>query len=277
VLPNLLVIGSRRCGTTSLHRYLDTHPDVWMSPQKELRFFVAERNWPRGREWYEGRFPEAAAVRGESSPCYSEYPMHPGVPARIAALLPDVRLLYVVRDPIERMVSHWVMDHALGWPHRSFSEEVADLEHSRFALAGRYWVQLERYLEHFPAERIRVIDRDALETDRSSLMAGLFGFLGLDPARAPAEAFAAEHNARRRRRLRSPVAAARRRVWAVAGERRVAAIRRALPTPLRRALSTPVREPALDAGARERLAAYYAADVARLREFTGQAFAGWTV
>ena len=277
MLPNLLVIGARKAGTTSLYHYLSEHPDVWMSPRKELRFFVAERNWPRGRDWYEGFFPVAAPVRGEASPCYSEYPVHDGVPARIAALVPEAKLVYLVRDPIERMVSHWVQDHAMGWRPRPFPQEVADADHSRFALYGRYWMQIERYLEHFAPEQIRVIDRDALLTERTEVMAGLFAFLGVDPAFASPERFRAEHNPRKIRRLRRPAGAVRRRLFFTIGEGGVARIRRALPRPVRRALSAPLEAPTLDAAMRERLTAFYAEDSRRLREFTGQAFAGWAV
>lgn len=277
MLPNLLVIGGRRCGTTSLYHYLAQHPDIWMSPRKELRFFVAERNWPRGRDWYERFFPVEAPVRGEASPCYSEYPLHDGVPARIAGLVPDAKLVYIVRDPIERMVSHWVMDHALGWPHRPFPQEVADADHSRFAIYGRYWMQLERYLEHFAPEQIRVVDRDALLGRRTEVMADLYAFLGVDPGVASPERFRAEHNPRESRRLRRPAGAVRRRLFFAVGDRGVARIRGALPGPVRRAFSAPLEPPAVDAAMRERLAAYYAEDASRLRAFTGQAFAGWGV
>ena len=105
MLPNLIVIGAERCGTSSLHRYLRSHPQVFMSKKKELNFFVAEREWRRGRSWYERQFPADAPVRGESSPAYTAYPVFSGVPARLAALVPDAQLLYLVRDPVERTIS----------------------------------------------------------------------------------------------------------------------------------------------------------------------------
>jgi Sulfotransferase family len=70
MLPNLIVIGAERCGTTTLHRYVGSHPQVFMSRQKELDFFVAEQNWARGRRWYERKFP-VAPIRGESSPSFT--------------------------------------------------------------------------------------------------------------------------------------------------------------------------------------------------------------
>src|SRR6059058_6332030 len=75
-LPNLIVIGAQKCGTSGLHYYLSLHPEVSMSRPKELNFFIVERNWPRGTEWYAAHFEPRAIVRGESSPNYTAYPQH---------------------------------------------------------------------------------------------------------------------------------------------------------------------------------------------------------
>ena len=107
MLPNLIVIGAAKCGTTSLHEYLDLHPEVAMSREKELDFFVEEKHWGRGVEWYAAQF-EDAPVRGESSPSYTAYPRYRGVPERIRRVVPDAKLVYLVRDPVERIVSHFV-------------------------------------------------------------------------------------------------------------------------------------------------------------------------
>src|SRR5205085_10467190 len=103
VLPNLIVIGAAKCGTTSLHRYLDLHPEVAMSKTKQLHFFTEKENWGRGLAWYESHFDTPAQVRGESTPAYSAWPVHRGVPERIARVVPDTRLIYLVRDPVERV------------------------------------------------------------------------------------------------------------------------------------------------------------------------------
>src|ERR671915_243608 len=78
-LPNLVIIGAQKCGTSVLHYYLGLHPEVSMSKPKELNFFIEERNWPRGVEWYRGHFDPEARVRGEASPNYSAFPQHDGV------------------------------------------------------------------------------------------------------------------------------------------------------------------------------------------------------
>src|SRR5205809_4164499 len=107
-LPNLIVIGGLKCGTTSLHHYLNLHPAVAMSRPKELNFFVAELNWPLGPDWYATHFDAHAAVRGESSPHYTNRPRFEGVAERMRDLIADARLIYMVRDPIDRMLSHYL-------------------------------------------------------------------------------------------------------------------------------------------------------------------------
>ena len=80
-LPNLIVIGSQKCGTSGLHHYLGLHPEISMSAPKELDFFVAERNHPQGLGWYRGHFDAQAKVRGESSPNYTAFPSTSGSPS----------------------------------------------------------------------------------------------------------------------------------------------------------------------------------------------------
>src|SRR5690606_11798413 len=105
-LPNLVVIGAMKCGTSALHALLDHHPEIAMSRPKELNFFLGDDggashdwmlgNWRRGLRWYAGHFPVTARVRGESSPGYTS-PAHPEAAGRMAAVIPDARLVYLVR------------------------------------------------------------------------------------------------------------------------------------------------------------------------------------
>ena len=83
-----------------------------MSKPKELNFFIEERNWTRGDDWYRATSTPAARVRGESSPNYTAYPQHLGVPERMHSVIPDAKLIYVVRDPLERIAAHWVHNYA---------------------------------------------------------------------------------------------------------------------------------------------------------------------
>ena len=178
-LPNLVVIGGLKCGTTSLHHYLNLHPEIGMSRPKELNFFVAELNWPLGREWYASHFRQADAVRGESSPHYTSRPRFQGVAERLAETLPEARLIYMVRDPIDRMLSHYLHNVGGGYEDRQLPEALADPD-TAYVDRGRYFFQLEPYLEHFDAKRIELVSREELKRDRAATMRRVFGFLGVD-------------------------------------------------------------------------------------------------
>src|SRR3954452_21113023 len=112
--PNLLIIGAHKAGTTSLHRYLDIHPEVRMSEHKELAYFCGPTNDPLlvsrrhlGEAWYRANFVGSVAVHGESSTPYTFYSVVRGVPQRIHGAIPDVKLIYIVRDPVDRLISHY--------------------------------------------------------------------------------------------------------------------------------------------------------------------------
>ena len=106
-LPTFLVIGAPKAGTTSLHDHLRGHPDVFMPTRKEPDFFFRDAAWREGIASYARLFRRAGSVTavGETSTSYSRYPHVPDVPERIALVVPDARLIYLVRHPVERMVS----------------------------------------------------------------------------------------------------------------------------------------------------------------------------
>jgi hypothetical protein len=178
-LPNLVVIGGLKCGTTSLHHYLNLHPEIEMSRPKELNFFVAELNWPLGREWYVSHFRADAAVRGESSPHYTNRPRFEGVAERMASTLPDARIVYMVREPIDRMLSHYLHNAGGGYDDRPLADALAD-PHTAYVDRSRYYFQLEPYLEAFAPDRVMLVSREDLLGDRARTMREVFAFLGVD-------------------------------------------------------------------------------------------------
>jgi hypothetical protein len=178
-LPNLVLIGGLKCGTTSLHHYLNLHPEIGMSRPKELNFFVAELNWELGTDWYASHFAAGDAVRGESSPHYTNRPRFGRVAERMAGLIPDARLIYVVRDPIDRALSHYLHNVSGGYETRSLAEALAEPE-SAYVHRGLYAMQLDPYLERFPRERIAIVAHEDLKLDRQRTMEELFGFLGVE-------------------------------------------------------------------------------------------------
>lgn len=184
-LPTFLVIGAMKAGTTSLHGYLAAHPQVFMAEPKELHFFTLGKNWERGRAWYEDRFAAAGAAiaRGEASPSYSQADIFPGVAERIAGMLPDVRLVYIVRHPIERMQSMYL--HQLANGRETLSIADAFRAHGYYANSSRYAWQLGHHLEYLPTERVKVVTTEGLRADPWSTLAELFEFIGVDPTLAP--------------------------------------------------------------------------------------------
>ncbi len=184
-LPNLIIIGTMKCGTSSLHRYLDLHPEIAMSALKEPNFFVPAdnfySNWDRGIGWYRSLFDPAAQIRGEASVNYSFLPGTAGTAERIAETLGnDVLLVFLVRDPIERAISHYMHACAANREDRPIDVALADLE-SRYVRRSLFMTQLEPFLEVFGPERIHVDSQDNLLSEREATVQRVFAFLGVDP------------------------------------------------------------------------------------------------
>jgi hypothetical protein len=187
-LPTFLLIGAMKAGTTSLFHYLSAHPQIATPDYKAPEFFVAESNWHRGVDWYRQQFPPTGPdilAIGEASNAYAKYPRHRGVPARIAAHLPDVRLVYVVRDPVARIRSHYQTRVAEGSEKAAFAEAV--FSNSIYLDYSRYAMQIEQYLDHFPREQLLVITSEELRAAREPTMRKVYDFVGVDPLHAPAE------------------------------------------------------------------------------------------
>ena len=179
MLPTFVVIGAPKAGTTSLHRYLAAHPQVFMSEPKELHFFVRDRGWRRGLGWYEERFASAgdALARGESSPGYALAPHWPSMPGRMAEVLPDARLVYLVRDPVERAISHFAQQWRMGKERKPIVRAL--LENPLYLDGSRYAFQVERYLRHYPGERILILRAEDLLRDRRETVRRVLRFVGV--------------------------------------------------------------------------------------------------
>ena len=187
VLPTFLVIGAMKSGTDSLWRYLRAHPQVHMSDTKELDFFASELNWNRGLGWYRARFspvPSGALAIGEASTSYSKFPVHAGVAERIARTLPDVRIVYLVRDPIERIRSQYLHQVLLRLENRPIERAV--LDDPSYVAFSSYAMQLDRYLGCIPQQRILVMTTDRLLDDRRRTVERILRFIGVSGDADPA-------------------------------------------------------------------------------------------
>jgi hypothetical protein len=275
-LPNLVVIGAQKCGTSVLHHYLGLHPEISMSRPKELNFFIAERNWDHGSEWYRAQFDPRASVRGESSPNYTAYPHHAGVPERMHSLVPDARLVYLVRDPIDRIAAHWVHNYA---KRREKGDIAATVMHpnTTYVLRSQYFMQLRQFLNHFPADRILVLDQADLRNRRLETLRSVFSFVGVDPEFQDPGFTRERHRTGRKHRATKAGMRMERMGMRVFGGKlprgfwfaeRVLFLRRPIEVPdasdVRAALS-----PEVITVLRE--------DADRLREFTGRSFDHWSV
>lgn len=198
-LPNVIVIGAQKCGTSGMHFYLGLHPEIWTSSPKELNFFVAERNWPRGVEWYRSRFHADYPVRVEASPNYTAYPMNKGVPERMAEVVPDARLIFIVRDPIDRIAAHWIHNYSHG-RHQGELETILSPKTS-YIDRSRYAMQLERFLEHFPREQFHFIENEDLRRNRADALRAAFEFVGADPGYTNPRFAVERHRSTRKTRL----------------------------------------------------------------------------
>jgi Sulfotransferase domain len=178
--PTFLVIGAMKGGTTSLYEYLGRHPQVFMSPVKELHFFAPQVKGQSSVDWYREQFAGAngAVAIGEASTSYTKYPDVTGVAERMAGLVPHARLVYVVRNPVERIRSQYLHQVLMGEEKEPF--ELAVRQQPRYVNYSRYAMQLEQYRGRFDRDRILVITSEALRSDRTATLQRVFDFIGVD-------------------------------------------------------------------------------------------------
>lgn len=180
--PTYLIIGAMKAGTTSLYHYLAHHPQVHMPRQKEIDFFSEPAIWRLGWEWYLGQFasaPSSAVAIGEASTSYTKFPEFSDVPRRIAERLPRVRLVYLIRHPVERIHSQYAHHVLMGDERRPISEAL--LADPRYLNTSQYAMQLEQYLPHFNRDQILIVQAEHLRSVRRTTVRRIFTFLGIDP------------------------------------------------------------------------------------------------
>ncbi len=175
-LPHFIIIGAMKAGTTSLYHYLNLHPEISMSRIKETNFFC-ERNFQKGLDWYKKMFPANHDIKGEASTNYSKYPSEKGVPERIYQTLPNVKIIYILRDPINRLLSH--VHHNLLKGDESEEEYMGKLRNpeSHYISCSRYYMQLEQYIPFFPKEWILILTAEELRENTPGTMKKVFKFL----------------------------------------------------------------------------------------------------
>jgi len=191
-LPTFLIIGAQKCGTSSLWAYLRQHPQVFVPSVKELNFFSKPGD-DVDLETYSRWFADAAgaAAIGEASPNYTMFPTTGDVAAKIARVLPDVRLIYLMRDPVERIRSAYHHRLAGGTEHRRVRAALrADPTYLQVSM---YATQVEQYLRWFPRSQLLLLAAEDLKRHRAATLSSVLSFIGLDPEWQPAD-LDTEHN-----------------------------------------------------------------------------------
>lgn len=208
-LPDFVIIGAQKSGTSSLHRYLLQHPEIVPGVKKEVHFFDGGLKpdidtFAQGENWYRAHFPHARE-RAPEQLCFEASPFYmffPQAAARMAQTIPNARLIAVLRNPVERTLSHYF--HSLRTGHetrplrQALEEEDADLDviertgnykdvgfrMRSYKRRGLYAQQLSRFYEHFPREQILVIRAEDLFARTAEAVAGVLAFLGKQPTPA---------------------------------------------------------------------------------------------
>lgn len=191
--PSFLIIGAQKAGTTALFAYLDAHPQIVQGATKEMHYF--DNFYQRGARWYHALFPMPHNIRPDqiSYEATPKYIYDPAVPARIHAYNPHLKLIALVRNPVDRAYSAWNVYTWNKFGYTSFDDmvrgEIALIErdgtgypgdrHAGFLHRGIYADQLARYFTLFPREQVLILSQESLRGDAAGALHTVTDFLGL--------------------------------------------------------------------------------------------------
>lgn len=176
-LPNFFIIGAAKSGTSSLYKYLDRHPEIFIPEIKETEYFSKASVYIKGEEWYKGLFEGAKKnqICGDASTTYSRWPHTLDAPKLIAKSVPDAKFIYIMRHPVERSYSHYAHHMRLGVT-MTFEESIE--KDDIYVDCSTYMRQIERYLRFFPRERFLFIFQTQMKDQPKKLLDSIIAFLG---------------------------------------------------------------------------------------------------
>lgn len=178
-LPDFLVIGAMKCGTTTLQAQLAAQDGVFMSTPKEPNYFSDDDVFAQGQGWYEALFAEApvGALKGEASTHYTKLPTYPETLPRMTAMLDKPKLVYMIRNPMARAVSHYIHEWSLRGADND--AQTAFRTQTEFADYGCYGMQIAPFIETYGAEQVMLTCLEAFKADPETEFARVAAFLGL--------------------------------------------------------------------------------------------------
>jgi len=195
--PNFFIVGTPKAGTTSLYHYLEEHPEIFMSPIKETNYFsYAEINQQdlyydvehvSTIEEYLAQFAGVSNEKaiGEASVSYLFYP---SVPLKLKQFNPDARIIMVLRNPVDRAFSHYLMDHRLGFVNLPLDkivneenrDKLTNLYYQQYISLGYYYEQIKRYLDAFGSEQVKVFLYEDVVSNIDGVVSEIYSFLQVD-------------------------------------------------------------------------------------------------
>lgn len=184
-MPDFLIIGAMKSGTTSLFQLLERHPGIFVPFWKEPQYFSRDHKFNLGEKWYTDNFADAREEQliGEASTCYSRWPHFPHAAERIAKRLPNIRLIYIMRHPVERAYSHYghiMQERLIRNEGKIVTFEEALEEEKEIIDASLYMMQIERYLPLFHREQFLFLTFDELKSSPDTLLQRTQNFLGVE-------------------------------------------------------------------------------------------------
>ncbi len=181
-LPDFVCIGAMRAGTTTLYDYCAQHPDIGVSRIKETDYFIKSKNLDRGLGWYKGLFPNRTKVCGEFSPNYTKAAAFPDVPKRMHAVIPDAKIIYIVRHPVDRAISQYNHSFLSGQNPPDTAHLLGSHEWAHLIDTSSYHRQIEQFLKYYHASQLLVLNFDDLVKNPQSTLRQISDFLDVSDA-----------------------------------------------------------------------------------------------
>tara|TARA_R110002073_G_scaffold118918_5_gene259375 strand:+ start:339282 stop:340214 length:933 start_codon:yes stop_codon:yes gene_type:complete len=178
--PDFVIIGAMKCATSSVHDQLAMLEGVSMSDPKEPNFFSDEENWAMGLGWYESLFASMPVgdLKGESSTHYSKRPTYPRCARRLYDFVPSAKLIYIMRDPIERIVSQYIHEWSMQMFEKDCSIDDAIERYPILVDYSKYAMQLEPYIELFGTESVLPVFFERMKNDPDSELQRIASHVG---------------------------------------------------------------------------------------------------
>ncbi len=180
-LPDYFIIGAMKCGTTTLAAQLGAQDGVFMSNPKEPNYFSDDAVFAKGLDWYENLFDTAATddLKGEASTHYSKLPDYPETLARLARVTETPKIIYLIRDPLVRAVSHYIHE----WTQGVISSDLdsALQQHPALVAYGRYGDQVTPWVDRFGTDAVLVLTLEGLKSDPQSTLDRVAAHLQTEP------------------------------------------------------------------------------------------------